>query len=281
LQPYLKIQSELIVNGGDSFDAIVLRRISGDGVMNLREVQLWINDINVLITETNSPSNNTANQPIDNTVEFIYFNDGTPLTATALQTYYASNAVNDLIPNLDTHTINNSGSSLYIPLNSSFTLDTVQSFVFYNRVGAGNFRAIGLRLEIYNRTEDPLLSVPVAVSNTITESQSIYRFDFLSIDTYNNFVSGVSTSNITSDASISTDITYNTDIVTEVGVALKIEDGRLEINQEISAKNVVITDTTPTENNELTSKLYVDTLNANLQTTLDALIVRVLQLESE
>ena len=279
--PIVKIQSELIINGGDSFDTIVLRRISGDGVMNLREVQLWINDINVLITETNSPSNNTANQPIDNTVEFIYFNDGTPLTATALQTYYASNAVNNLIPDLDTHTINNGGSSLYIPLNSSFTLDTVQSFVFYNRVGAGNFRAIGLRLEIYNRTEDPLLSVPVAVSNTITESQSIYRFDFLSIDTYNNFVSGVSTTNITSDASISTDITYNTDMETEVGVALKIEDGRLEINQEISAKNVVITDTTPTENNELTSKLYVDTLNANLQTTLDALIVRVLQLESE
>ena len=66
--PIVKIQSELIVNGGDSFDTIVLRRISGDGVMNLREVQLWINDINVLITETNSPSNNTANQPIDNTV---------------------------------------------------------------------------------------------------------------------------------------------------------------------------------------------------------------------
>jgi hypothetical protein len=267
IEPVVKIQSQLIVDTGDSFDTLVLRRISGESLMNLSEVQLWINDINVLRTETNT-SNNLENQPIGKTVEFIYFQNGTPLTSAALQTNYASNAVNNLIPDFDSHSTN-VNRSLYIPLNSSFTLDTIQSFVLYNRIGTGNTRAIGLRLEIYNRADDALLSNPIAVSNIITETQSVYRFDFLSIGPYNNFVSGKSTTNITSDALVSTDISYATNILTEVGVALKIEDGRLEINQEISAKNVVITDTTPTQNNELTSKLYVDSLNANLQSDLD------------
>jgi len=267
IEPVVKIQSQLIVDTGDSFDTLILRRISGESLMNLSEVQLWINDINVLRTETNT-SNNLENQPIGNTVEFIYFQNGTPLTSAALQTNYASNAVNNLIPDFDSHSTN-VNRSLYIPLNSSFTLDTIQSFVLYNRIGTGNTRAIGLRLEIYNRADDALLSNPIAVSNIITETQSVYRFDFLSIGSYNNFVSGKSTTNITSDALVSTDISYATNILTEVGVALKIEDGRLEINQEISAKNVVITDTPPTQNNELTSKLYVDSLNANLQSDLD------------
>jgi SepF-like predicted cell division protein (DUF552 family) len=44
------------------------------------------------------------------------------------------------------------------------------------------------------------------------------------------------------------------------------------MNQEISTKNVVVTDTTPIQNNELTSKSYVDTLLiANLQAQIDAM----------
>ena len=70
---------------------------------------------------------------------------------------------------------------------------------------------------------------------------------------------------------ISTDITFEEGSGPEYGVAIKIVDGRIETNQEISSKNVVVADTTPTLDNELTSKSYVDALIANLQAQIDAM----------
>jgi hypothetical protein len=74
-----------------------------------------------------------------------------------------------------------------------------------------------------------------------------------------------------SNALISTDITFSEENDPEIAETLKIVDGRLEPNQEISTQNIVVVDTTPIQNNELTSKLYVDTLIAHLQAQIDSM----------
>ena len=256
----------------NTFDTILLRRISGDTTINVRETQLWINDINVFINNT-QPSQNQGGLPLGNKVEFVSQTNGTFTTNQALQTYFASNAVNDIIgDNFDTHSVGGDNASLYIPLTSTFNLADIQTFVIYNRTFTytGN-RTIGLQLQVHNRQDDPSLDNPLAISNTISESQPVYRFDFPAISTYSGFVSSDSTQFITSTALISTDITFSEESAPEIAVALKIVDGRLETNQEISTKNVVVIDTTPIQNNELTSKLYVDTLIAHLQAQIDSM----------
>ena len=156
--------------------------------------------------------------------------------------------------NFDTHTESVDNASLYIPLTSTFNIADIQSFVIYNRTfAAAGERTIGLQLQVYNRVDDPSLSNPLAVSNTISENQLVYRFDFPAINTYSGFVSSDSTQFITTNALISTDLTFAAGQEPEVAIGLKIVDGRLEMNQEISTKNVVVTDTTPIQNNELTS----------------------------
>jgi len=267
----VNITSQLIVKG-ETFDTIILRRISGDNTINLREIQLWINDINVLPTNTNS-SQNQDNLSLGDKVEFFIQNtNGSYSTRNGLQSYFASNSVNNIIgDNLDTHTESADNASLYIPLTSTFNIADIQTLILYNRTFSsfGN-RSIGLQFQIYNRVDDPTFSNPLVITNTITQGQAVYRFDFPAISTYSNFVSSDSTQFITSTALISTDITFG-DGQGTVAIGLKIVDGRLETNQEISTKNVVVTDTTPTIDNELTSKLYVDTLIANLQAQINAM----------
>jgi len=268
----VNITSQLIVKG-ETFDTIILRRISGDTTMNIRETQLWINDINVLPTNTNA-SQNKDNLVLGDTVEFFIQNaDGSFSTINALQIYFASNAVNNIIgDNFDTHSESADNASLYVPLTSTFNIADIQTLILYNRTFSGTGgRSIGLQLQIFNRVDDPALSNPLVITNTITENQAVYRFDFPAISTYSNFVSIDSTDFITSTALISTDITFGEGQGPEVAIGLKIVDGRLETNQEISTKNVIVTDTTPTLDNELTSKLYVDTLIANLQAQIDAI----------
>ena len=160
---------------------------------------------------------------------------------------------------------------MYVPLTSSFNVGSIQSVVFYNRTfQAAGERSIGLQLQLFNRVEDPTLSTPIATGDVLTQFNQVYRFDFPPINTYTTFTTGISTTNITSDALIS-NATLAKVPEPEYGVAIKILNGRIESNQEISSKNVVVADTTPTLDNELTSKAYVDALIANLQAQIDAM----------
>ena len=61
---------------GNTFDTILLHRISGDTTINVRETQLWINDINVFINNT-QPSQNQGGLPLGNKVEFVSQTNGT------------------------------------------------------------------------------------------------------------------------------------------------------------------------------------------------------------
>jgi hypothetical protein len=238
----VNITSRVILKG-NTFDTILLRRISGDNTLNVRETQLWVNGINVFISNT-QPSKNQGGLPLGNKVDFISQTNGTFTTKQALQAYYASNAVNDIIgDNFDTHSVSLNNASLYIPLTSTFNLADIQTFVIYNRTltDTGN-RTIGLQLQFYNRQDDPSLDNPLAISNTISVNQPVYRIDFPAITTYSGFISSVSTQFITSNALISTDITFGEENAPEIAVALKLVDGRLETNQEISTKNIVVVD---------------------------------------
>ena len=55
----------------------------------------------------------------------------------------------------------------------------------YNNISStiGN-RAIGLAIELYNSKNDPDLNTILAQSNQILVRDSVYRFDFPSINTY-------------------------------------------------------------------------------------------------
>ena len=192
------------IQSGVSVDTLLFRRISGETVINLREVQMWVNGVNVLPNNT-LPSTNLNNSPLGDEVEFIVqLQDGSYITKDALQTNYASNSVdNSISGDFDTHSEADNGS-LYIPLTSSFDVGSIQSVVFYNiTFQAAGERSIGLQLQLFNRVEDPSLSTPIATGDVITQFNQVYRFDFPPIDTYSSFTTGISTTSITSDALIS------------------------------------------------------------------------------
>ena len=55
-------------------------------------------------------------------------------------------------------------------------IQDIQSIVLYNR--ARFDRAIGLAIELYNRSNDPNLETPLASTDEITIAEDVYRFDF-------------------------------------------------------------------------------------------------------
>jgi len=66
----VNITSQLILKG-NTFDTIILRRISGDTTLYIRETQLWIDDINIFINNT-QPSQNKDNLSLGDTIEFLF-----------------------------------------------------------------------------------------------------------------------------------------------------------------------------------------------------------------
>ena len=64
-------------------------------------------------------------------------------------------------------------------------INDIHAVQIYNKVSTslGN-RALGLAIELYNSRNDPSLNTILAQSNEISINDSIYRFDFPSIDTY-------------------------------------------------------------------------------------------------
>jgi hypothetical protein len=185
------------------FDTIVIRRLSGNNYMNLRELQLWVNNSNILPTLI-PISNNTLGEELGTTTEF-FFND-TKTTNTSYQNFIASNiANNSLSGTYDTHSIDTTGrnTSLYIPLSTFININDIQSFVLYNRTDNNNGqgdRAQGLAIELYNRTIDSTLSTPIISTLEIDVTANIYRFDFPSLYTYNSFISSDSSTNIIDSA---------------------------------------------------------------------------------
>jgi len=209
------------------FDTIVLRRQDGyNDIINLRELQLWINGVNILPVLTTS--NNVAGEELGSTTEF--FNKSTKKTITSINdSNIASNIANNNITNnlfiSDTHSFESSSTtSIYIPLATPRNVYSIQAIVLYNRSDFSyNLpRAIGLRIELYNKATDQNLSNPIASTNTILTGYAVYRYDFPAIDTYTSFVGVDSIDYIVNDAYASKEVVSITRNPVEINTDLSI-----------------------------------------------------------
>jgi hypothetical protein len=77
-------------------------------------------------------------------------------------------------------------------------IHNIQAIVFYSRETNDTLQtAVGVGIELYNSTNDPTYTTPLASTPVITETVVlIYRYDFPSIDTYTDFVGVNSITNI-------------------------------------------------------------------------------------
>ena len=77
-------------------------------------------------------------------------------------------------------------------------IHNIQAIVFYCRDANDTLQtAVGIGIELYNSTNDPNLTTPLASTPIITSVVVlVYRYDFPSIDTYTDFVGVSSITNI-------------------------------------------------------------------------------------
>jgi len=126
---------QLIDNDDSYFDTIVIRRVSASDILHFRELQLWINGVNVLPSYTipasssNNTSTNVSGNALGETIELL--NANTTLTALVINgiTYTASNIANEIIDgvgDIGYDCVGASNSSLYIPLNTTINTSEVQ-----------------------------------------------------------------------------------------------------------------------------------------------------------
>jgi hypothetical protein len=165
---------------GTNFDTIVVRRptnvtgITDDYLIDLNELQIWVNDANILVENASSLISSVvswSNKDIDlgsqksptNLYNGDMSGDNGVLTLNPSPTDIAI-----IIKNIPTTKINDI-HAVQVLNNTSATL--------------GN-RAIGLAIELYNSKNDTDLTTILAQSNEISVMDSVYRFDFPSIDTY-------------------------------------------------------------------------------------------------
>ena len=212
-----------ITNNVELFDTIVVRRMtnSTSEYLIVMELQLWVNGSNILPTNIGT-NNNTAGLALGNNTTF--FSNDTNLTISSLSSADASqvcdNNFNEIYPVAG-------NNSLYIPINTSTNINEVQAITYFNRSNTSNGEfpdVIGLRIELYNRANDPTLSNPLAYTNTISSAAAVYRFDFQSIGTYTGTFA---TANSTTQIASSTYALTETTIAPRVG--LKIENAGLEV----------------------------------------------------
>jgi len=227
------------VDNSEYFDTIVIRRVSASGVLHFRELQLWVNGVNVLPSYTiptsasNNTSTNVAGNELGETIEF--FDDGTTRSGLPVGniTYRASNIANEIIDIDEGYDcVGYRDSSLYIPLNTTINMNEVQAIVFYNRFDSLQERAIGFDIELYNRSNDPNLETPLSSTNEITTANNVYRYDFPSIDTYSG-----SFSDTDSISQIASDTLALTEVVSEFAESANITGG-LKVDTITTTGNV-------------------------------------------
>ena len=176
------------------FNTIVLRRPTGNDRIILNEIQVWVNDVNIMVQPTNNLIGYFADWDTDK---------DTPLPPLDFEGVIRSvdkvyNNILEINSNFGTHSDSNATSALIIKDIPLTIINDIQSIVYYNR--SGENRSIGLVLELYNSTNDADLIYPLASSNVITTESLRYRFDFPSISTYSlGFANGSNTEKIVID----------------------------------------------------------------------------------
>jgi hypothetical protein len=193
----------------------------------------------------------------------------------------------------------------YVPIHN------IQAIVFYSRDNNDTLQtSVGLGMELYNSTNDPNLTTPLATTPVITSlAVLVYRYDFPSIDTYTAFTGGNSLTNIvnntfaftqnanitafpteiTGDVGVAGDLTAEnlfvgfTNVITEIGTKqATITDGSLSIartsglQDALNSKQAIITTSTDLECNSLTTEDLEVNGNINLDTNtyFDTIVIR-------
>ena len=174
--------------------------------INLNELKVWVNGSNILFPNSASLTGYFAlwsNKEIDR--------------GSLLGTSPVSKIYNNIIESdIGAHSL--LGANALIIKNIPLTfINDIQAIVLYNRTTYLE-RVIGLFLELYNSTNDPNLTTPLATTNVITSNVVRYRYDFPSLYTYTgSFATANSTTNIVSNSIASTEEANFTPLPTFTG----------------------------------------------------------------
>lgn len=172
---------EPVPNVNYDFNIIVIKTNKKNDHINLRELQMWVDNKNVL-PENILPSLRSGKMNETNT-EFIDKSNKNVLGSWN-NNYLASNiANNDVNTPLGIHTHRNNKNRnviLYIPLKKIFNLYDIQSIVLYNRKNCCQNRINGYQIEFHLNNIDSKVfhSLPIVTTSLV------YRWDFPSIDKY-------------------------------------------------------------------------------------------------
>jgi hypothetical protein len=236
------IKTDNTVITGSQFDTIVIRRPTGvsefssNYIIDLREIQVWVNNINVL-QKIGSFNVTTL------TSMFTLWSSFT-VDQGYLSTFSPDKIYNNSIETVvGTHSKDPSSDPRLaliirgVPLNF---INLIQSIVLYNRVdNIWYMRAVGLAFELYNSTLDPDLTNPLATTNVISSLSLRYRFDFPSISTYTlGFTTSESTTLITSTAVIENAIVY--DAYNTLELAANVDISGMITTTDISMTGILV-----------------------------------------
>ena len=215
-----------------SFDTILIRRTDATAkVINLRTLQVYANNINILPSATNATTS-VRSGTICEVIEFITWNDLVAVGQSAAQ-YRASNIRNnDILSEFAFHSggTERAYTSLYIPLAQSFNISDIQSFVLYNLKTLAQYhgRINGFEIELYNRSNGFTPGTNVLYSMPINTTASVYRFDLPAITSYTGGFSTTDSETQIKDITVSAS-TQNFDTT-----LLKVEGGNTELGGDLS-----------------------------------------------
>jgi len=245
--------TDLVVNGGVDidthkyFDTLVVRRLNGAtdvaNPISLRELQVWINDSNLLVENSATLDSYFVNWLVDKEADLG-----------CLDTNPASNAYNNVLDTTFDTGSDVGANSLIITDIPSTNINDIQALVYYNRnTPFWQPKAIGLVIELYKKTNDPDLIIPLATTDEISVSAPVYRFDFPSLSTYSDFVEEDSLTNIVEDTYAETEtVNYvptpfevkgNVDITGGLSVDIITTTGNVNITGDLNVEGGVNIDT--------------------------------------
>jgi len=260
---------DIVKENDVSFDTILIRRTDATSVyMNLRTLQVYANNINILPSATNATQSFESGS-LGDVIEFMTWNDLVAQVSYRSLTYYASNIRNNNVT--DPYVVHSDNSemayvSLYIPLTQSFNISDIQSFVLYNRLNAVQDRINGFRIELYNRSNGFTPGTNVLYSMPINTTANVYRFDLPAITSYTG---GFSTTD--SQTQIK-DITVSASTQNFYTTLLKVEGGNTELGGDLSVSgNVDISGSLNVETSLTTNQLIV---NVDIDLYFDTIVIR-------
>ena len=171
----LNVNGGVDIDTGEYFDTIVVRRLDGAtdsaNPISIRELQTWVNGSNILVENSATLTSYFADWLVDKEEDLGF-----------LDPYPASNAYNNSIDTTFDTGSDVGANALIITDIPPTDINDIQAFVYYNRNSPfWEPKAIGLAIELYNKTNDPDLIRPLATTNEISVSAPVYRFDFPSI----------------------------------------------------------------------------------------------------